>query len=98
MQRTVLQVPLPKELKISAEKAAEEAGFSSLQEVLRVFMKKFASKKIDLTFEEEVTYLSPRAEKRYIKIMHDIESGKEKVYTAKNANDLLEQLHTYGKN
>lgn len=98
MQRTVLQVPLPKELKISAEKAAGEAGFSSLQEVLRVFMKKFASKKIDLTFEEEVTYLSPRAEKRYIKIMHDIESGKEKVYTAKNANDLLEQLHTYGKN
>ena len=50
MQRTILQVPLPKELKISAEKAAQDAGFSSLQEVLRVFMNKFASKKIDLTF------------------------------------------------
>lgn len=98
MQRTILQVPLPKELKISAEKAAEEAGFSSLQEVLRVFMKKFASKKIDLAFEEEVTYLSPEAEKRYTKIMRNIKSGKEKVYTAKDAYDLLEQLHSYGKN
>ncbi len=98
MQRTVLQVPLPKELKISAEKAAEEAGFSSLQEVLRVFMKKFASKKIDLAFEEEITYLSPGAEKRYAKIVRDIESGKEKVYTAKDADDLIKQLHSYGKN
>lgn len=97
MQRTVVQIPLPKELKISAEKAAEEAGFSSLQEVLRVFMKKFAGKKIDLTFEEKVTYLSPKAEKRYAKIMRDIESGKEKVYTAKDADDLIKQLHSYGK-
>ncbi|OGE65021.1 hypothetical protein A3I48_03930 [Candidatus Daviesbacteria bacterium RIFCSPLOWO2_02_FULL_36_7] len=98
MQRTILQVPLPKELKISAEKAAQDAGFSSLQEVLRVFMNKFASKKIDLTFEEEVTYLSPKAEKRYMKIMRDIESGKERIYTAKDANDFLEKLHNYGKN
>ena len=76
MQRTVLQVPLPKELKISAKKAAQDAGFSSLQEVLRVFMKKFASKKIDLAFEEEVTYLSPKAEKRYLKATEDFKKGK----------------------
>lgn len=98
MQRTVLQVPLPKELKLNAEKAAQEAGFSSLQEVLRVFMNKFANKKIDIAFEEEVTYLSPKAEKRYTKIMRDIESGKERVYTANDADDLLKQLHSYGKN
>ncbi len=97
MQRTILQVPLPKELKISAEKAAQDAGFSSLQEVLRVFMKKFASKKIDLAFEEEVTYLSPKAEKKYTKIMHDIENGKEKVYTTKSVDDFLNQLHSYDK-
>lgn len=98
MQRTVLQVPLSKELKANAEKAAQDAGFSSLQEVLRVFMNKFANKKISLAFEEEVTYLSPKAEKRYTRIMRDIENGKEKVYTAENADDLLEQLHSYGKN
>lgn len=98
MQRTVLQIPLPKELKLSAEKAAWEAGFSSLQEVLRVFMKKFASKKIDLTFEEEETvYLSPKAEKRYAKIDEDIKKGKN-VYEAKDADDLLRQLHSYREN
>jgi len=98
MHRTILQVPVPKELKESAEKAALNAGFSSLQEVLRVFMKKFANKKIDLAFEEEVDYLSPKAERRYAKIMRDIESGKEKVYTANSAEDLLKQLHAYSKN
>lgn len=98
MQRTILQVPMPKDLKEQAEKAALNAGFSSLQEVLRVFMKRFASKKIDLSFEEEVEYLSPKAEKRYAKIMRDIESGKEKVYTAKDADDLLKQLHAHNKN
>lgn len=98
MQRTILQVPMPKDLKEQAEKAALNAGFSSLQEVLRVFMKRFASKKIDLSFEEKVEYLSPKAEKRYAKIMRDIESGKEKVYTAKDADDLLKQLHTHNKN
>ena len=91
MQRTVLQVPLPKELKISAEKAAQDAGFSSLQEVLRVFMNKFANKKIDLTFEEEITYLSPKAEKRYMKITEDFEKGRN-VYTARNVNELMKQL------
>lgn len=94
MSRTVLQIPLPKELKISAEKAAQDAGFSSLQEVLRVFMKKFASKKIDLTFEEKATYLSSKAESRYLKITEDFKNNRN-VYTAKNVNDLMKQLHEY---
>ncbi len=97
MQRTVLQIPLPKELKISAEKAALDAGFSSLQEVLRVFMKKFASKKIDLAFEENIVYLSPKAEKRYAKIDEDIKKGKN-VYAAADVDDFLRQLHNYREN
>lgn len=94
LQRTVLQVPLPKELKLSAEKAALDAGFSSLQEVLRVFMKKFANKKIDLNFEEgNVVYLSEKNDKRYEKMMRDIKSGKEKIYHAKDVDDLIKQLN-----
>ena len=93
MQRTVLQIPLPKELKVSAERAALDAGFSSLQEVLRVFMRKFANKKIDLNFQDEnVVYLSEKNDKRYEKIIRDIKSGKEKVYTAKDTDDLMNQL------
>lgn len=91
MQRTILQVPMPRELKESAEKAALNAGFSSLQEVLRVFMKKFANKKIDLAFEEETHYLSPKAEQRYLKIMEDFKNGRN-ISTAKNVDDLMSQL------
>ncbi len=94
MGRTVLQIPLPKELKLSAEKAAYDAGFSSLQEVLRVFIKKFASKKIDLTFEENIVYLSPKAEKRYAKIDEDIKKGKN-IHEAADVDDFLRQLHNY---
>ncbi|MBI2596393.1 hypothetical protein HYW46_06730 [Candidatus Daviesbacteria bacterium] len=98
MHRTILQVPLPKDLKEGAEKAALDAGFSSLQEVLRVFMKKFANKKIDLSFEEEkVVYLSEKAEKRYTKAMEDFRKGKN-VYEAKDVDDLLKQLHSYSEN
>ena len=97
MNRTVLQIPLPKELKLSAEKAALDAGFSSLQEVLRVFMSRFASKKIDLTFEENIVYLSPKAEKRYAKIDEDIKKGKN-VYAAADVDDFLRQLHSYREN
>ncbi len=94
MHKVTLQIPMDSKLKIDAEKVALDQGFSSLQEVLRLFMKKFASKKIDINFEgENVIHLSPKADRRYAKIMRDIESGEEKVYTAKNVDDLMKQLN-----
>lgn len=38
MQKTILQVPLSQNLKINAKNAAHEHGFSSLQEIVRVFL------------------------------------------------------------
>lgn len=94
MSRTVLQIPLPKELKISAEKAALDAGFSSLQEILRVIMRKIADKKIDITFNEErIVRLSKKNEKRYIKATEDFKRSRN-VYTAKNVDDFLQQLRS----
>lgn len=94
MQKTVLQIPVSKQLKDDAEKAAFDQGFSSLQEILRIFMKKLANKNIDFSFkeEEEVVQLSKKNAKRYSKILKDIESGKEKIYTAKNVDDFIKQL------
>ena len=92
MQKTTLQIPMDSRLKIDAEKVALDQGFSSLQEVLRIFMKKFASKKIDISFEEEnVVYLSPKAERRYLKATKDFEEGKD-VYTARNVEEFFRQL------
>lgn len=91
MQKVVLQVPVDRKLKDSAEMAAEKRGFSSLQEIVRVFMKRLADDRIDVSFEETIR-LSPKAEKRYLKITKDFEKGKN-IYTAKDVDDLMRQLH-----
>lgn len=93
MQKVVLQVPVSKQLKDDAEKAAFDQGFSSLQEVLRIFMKKLANKNIDISFkEEEVVQLSKKSEARYLKATDDLKAGKN-VYTASSVDDLMRQLH-----
>lgn len=95
MNRTVLQIPLPKELKISAEQAALDYGFSSLQEILRVFMKKLSQKTLDITFKEEgVVKLSKKNEERYIKMTEDFKRGSN-IYTATSVDDLMKRLHEH---
>ena len=92
MNRTVLQIPLSKELKLSAEQAALDYGFSSLQEILRVIMKKLSQKTLDIAFrEEKVVYLSKKNEERYLKAMEDFEKDRN-VYHSKDIDDFLKQL------
>lgn len=91
MSKTVLQIPIDSTLRTEAEKAALAQGFSSLQESVRLFLRKLADGVVGVKFEETVR-LSAKAEKRYNKILDDIESGKEKVYSAKNVDDLMKQL------
>lgn len=93
--RTVLQVPVNTSVRRDAEKQALEQGFSSLQEAIRVFLKKLAQGTLGITFEEEeVVHLSPKAEKRYEKMLQDIKSGKEKMYKAESVEDLMRQLNS----
>lgn len=93
--RTVLQVPVDASLRKDAEKQALEQGFSSLQEAVRVFLKQLTKGVAGITFErEEAVQLSPRAIKRYDKMMRDIKSGKEKVYKAESVEDLMTQLNS----
>jgi len=95
--RTVLQVPMSIDLRKDAEKRALEQGFSSLQEAVRVFLKQLAKGVAGITFErEETVHLSPRAIKRYNKILKDIEEGKN-IYEAKSVDDLMIQLNDASK-
>lgn len=91
MQKVTLQVPMNQQLKIDAEKAALEQGFSSLQELVRVILSKYAQKKIEVNFEE-VVKLSPKAEKRYLKATKDFEEGKN-IYSASSVKELMKQLN-----
>lgn len=95
MNKTIIQVPVSKSLRDDAALAAIEAGFSSLQESIRVFLSQLAQKKLTISFSPKPIQLSPKAAARYDKMVDDIKSGKEPVYEAENINDLLDQL--YGK-
>lgn len=91
MQKTILQVPIDKNLKSTAERAAARQGFSSLQEVVRVFLMQLATEKIAVSLQEAMP-LSPANEKRYIAMTQDFEAGKN-IASAKNAADLIGQLN-----
>ena len=90
--RTVLQVPMSMDLRTAAAATADDLGFSSLQEAVRILMKKLAKRQLTVGIEEDAVSLSPAAEKRYLKMTKDFESGKN-VYSAKNVDDLMRQLH-----
>lgn len=90
MSRTVLQIPIAKRLKLDAEETANGLGFSSLQEIIRIFISKLAAKKVEISFQE-TTSLSPKAEARYLAMAKDIKKGRN-VSETKNLNELFSLL------
>lgn len=92
---TTLQVPMDTTLKSRATKVAKAMGFSSLQETVRLFLHKLAAgaMHLELTSLNTDEYVSPRALARYDMMERDIKSGKEPVYQAANAQDMLDQLY-----
>ena len=52
MDKVTLQIPMSKSLRIKAEKTALEQGFSSLQELIRVFLKKMADGGVNLVIQK----------------------------------------------
>lgn len=91
MKKTVLQIPISQELKITAEKEATSQGFSSLQELIRVFLSNVASHKIEIAIREPIS-LSPLNAERYEEMTEDFESGKD-IKTVGNVDDLISKLH-----
>lgn len=89
---TILQVPINKELKNKAALAAQKMGFSSLQEAVRVYLNKVASEEITIRLEE-VVKLSPKNEKRYEKMINEIETGKVKLKSFDSVEALMEDLN-----
>ena len=92
MKRVILQIPMSEELKKSAEKAAMDMGFSSLQETIRVLLKKLSANKLKVDiYDVDEPQLSPRAIKRYEKIIKDIEAGKN-ITKTDNLDELFKML------
>lgn len=95
MNTTILQVPIKKNIRDQAATAAEKMGFSSLQEVVRLFLGKVARQEVNFNFEETIQ-LSPKAIKRYDKIIDEIDSGKAKLKTFTDVDSLMKHLNDEG--
>lgn len=93
MQKTILQVPIDQKLRTRAASAARLQGFSSLQEPIRLFLQKLAERELTFKFEFPPVKLSKRAAARYDKMIRDIESGREPVFTAHSVDELMDDLH-----
>lgn len=92
MNTTILQVPLSKTLRSEANVVAKDSGFSSLQEVVRVFLSKFAKREVGISIEEfPAIALSAKNEKRYNKMIKDFDNGLN-VKSFDNVDDLMDDL------
>lgn len=81
-------------LKARATAAARAMGFSSLQESVRILLTKLASRELEVEIRYPEERLSPRAERRYAKLIRDIKSGKEKTVSFDNTKDMMAYLHS----
>lgn len=92
MDTTTLQVPLTKRLKANATSVAEEYGFSSLQEVVRVLLTKLSKKELSVSVEQfPAVKLSAKNEKRYMKMEEDFKNGKN-WETANSLEEFFDKL------
>lgn len=88
---TILQIPMKKELRDKAAAKAEELGFSSLQESVRLFLSGLAKGEIDVRFET-TERLSPKQAKRYEEMVAAVELGKVKTKTFPTVSSLVKHL------
>lgn len=86
-----LQIPVKEDLRDRAVKVAEEQGFSSLQEAVRIFLGQFAARKISVTFTHLET-LSPKNERRYGRMIDDVKTGKTKTKQFRDTVSLIGNL------
>ncbi len=96
MQRVIVQVPMSKELKEKSEIVSSELGFSSVQETIRVLLTKFSKREFSFKVEEnveEITHLSPAAERKFKKAVEDIKAGKN-ITKTENVEELLTLLRS----
>lgn len=64
-----------------SEKVAKSSGFSSLQEVVRLFLFKYSNKELEVGFEVPEVKLSAKNDKRYARMVDDYGKGKNVVKT-----------------
>ena len=98
MDKSILQVPISKDLRLSAEQVALSEGFSSLQEYVRVLLKKISSRELGIYIGKTppVVQLSDKASSVYTSVEKDYLEGKN-IYSASSVNDLIDKINEADK-
>lgn len=94
MDKTVLQIPIETALKNKASKAANEQGFSSIQEAVRIFLNQLAKRQIEVGFSNPPIKLSDKNDERYAKMINDVKTGKVKTKSLSNTDELISYLNS----
>lgn len=96
MSRIVIQTPVTSQLRVEAERVAREQGYSSLQDAIRMYLRKLARREIKVQLQEQFppVQLSPKAIKRYDKMTRGIISGRTKLKWFDRVDDLISDLNS----
>ncbi len=96
---TKIQIPMKMSLKKKAEKVAEDYGYSSIQEVVRVFLMSFSEGRIKTSFmvEDTVEHISEEYEqfldKRLKETKEAIKRGNAyTIHSAEELDKLVDQV------
>lgn len=98
MNTITLQVPVNRNVKLSAQQAAADMGFSSLQDAVRLFLANLSSGKLSATFSAQTPdeILTPAQEKvlmkKYREAKKEIDEGRG--FTAHSAEELMAHLRS----
>ena len=92
MNNTVIQIPVSKQLRQQSENAAIKAGFSSVQEVLRLFLHQFSQQKIVVNFGTPSVQLSSKNEVKYLKIISDLKKNKN-ITTTTSVDEFFDKIN-----
>ena len=93
MQTTTLQVPMSKTLKSDATAVAKNMGFSSLQEVVRVFINKLAHKQLSISVSD-TKQLTNKNDLRYDQLINELKSSQVNAIKLNDKQAMIDYLES----
>jgi hypothetical protein len=89
---TIIQVPVEKKVRDQVEREAKKQGFSSIQDLVRLFFTQVINKQVAVRFEEPPVRLSKKAAARYDRMTKDFEEGKVISKKYSSAKEFMDDL------
>lgn len=93
MRESTLQIPINQQIRNRASKVAEQQGFSSLQELIRVFLSQLIMNKVQISFTPSRLILSDENDERYAKMINEVKIGRIKTKKFSDVNKLMTYLN-----